>query len=203
MKYLAIDTSGEYLTVIAKNNSKKSVHFAPTCGVKHSVNLMPAVERALAEADLKLSDADFFCAVTGPGSFTGIRIGVSTVKALADSLKKPVIGVTTLEAIAYTVGEGKRLSVIDAKHDHFYVEGFDGEAVTVPPKYAHVSEVLELAKSYKLIAYRPIEGLSCEITDVSMGLERAVEALVDRQSDDTNSLSPFYLRLSQAEEGRK
>ena len=76
-RYLAIDTSAEYLTVIAKNG-ETFVTFEPDCAMQHSVRLMDAVEETLAKAGMQPAECDFFCAVTGPGSFTGIRIGIST-----------------------------------------------------------------------------------------------------------------------------
>ena len=80
MNFLAIDTANEYLTVIASKAGKAKVLFEPQCGMQHSVRLMGAVEEALAGADLPLGECDFFAAVTGPGSFTGIRIGISAAK---------------------------------------------------------------------------------------------------------------------------
>ena len=73
MNYLAIDTSSKYLTVIACREGTESVVFASDCALQHSVRLMDAIENAMAQANLGVSDCDFFCAVTGPGSFTGIR----------------------------------------------------------------------------------------------------------------------------------
>lgn len=203
MKYLAIDTSGDYLVVICRNEDNVKTYYSEMPGVKHSVSLMPVIENVSIECGLNLKDVDFFVSTTGPGSFTGIRIGVATIKGFADAYKKPVLPVTTLEAIAYNDTEGKRLCLIDAKHEHFYAQGFDGKTVTFPPKYISLTEAESLKKEYKLCANGLIGGLNSDSVDIVKGLMGAIEDNLDRISDDVDSLHPFYLRLSQAEEGRK
>lgn len=203
MKYLAIDTSGDYLTVVCRNGDIVKSHFSLMAGVKHSVSLMPVIEEVSALANLDLKDVDFFSSTTGPGSFTGIRIGVSTIKGFADAYSKPVLPVTTLEVIAYNKISDNRLALIDAKHGNFYAEGYTGDQVTFPAKFINKEDVVSLQKSYKLIANGLMDGLLVETVDLVKGLVSAVEANLNRVSDDVDALHPFYLRLSQAEEGRK
>ena len=88
MNYLAIDTSADHLTVAACVNGKKGSVFLSSSGVKHSVELMPEVEKLLNSLGATAEDMDVFCAVVGPGSFTGIRIGVATAKGFADACGK-------------------------------------------------------------------------------------------------------------------
>lgn len=202
MKYLAIDTSGDYLSVICRNGEVYKTYYSEMAGVKHSVSLMPAIEETAKNCNLDLKDADFFCSTVGPGSFTGIRIGVATVKGFADAYNKPVLPVTTLEAIAYTEN-GKRLAVIDAKHDHFYAQGFNGDMVTIQPKFISKEELIDLQKEYKIVANGLIEGFCDKVPDLIGGLINAVEGNTSRITENVDNLHPFYLRLSQAEEGRK
>jgi len=202
MKYLAIDTSGDYLVIVMKNDDKILRRNEKTPGVKHSVTLMPAIEEMSDETGLNLKDVDFFACATGPGSFTGIRIGVSTIKGFADAYSKPVLPVTTLETLAYTE-IGKRLAVIDAKHDHYYAQGYTGDEVTFQPEYISKEKLIDLQKEYKTVSATPLEGIDVKIVDVSEGLICAIEKNLARVSYDVDSLHPFYLRLSQAEEGRK
>ncbi|MBQ7879249.1 MAG: tRNA (adenosine(37)-N6)-threonylcarbamoyltransferase complex dimerization subunit type 1 TsaB, partial [Clostridia bacterium] len=71
MNYLAIDTSGNYLTVAAVKDGRVFSSFLPDCAMKHSVTLMGEVEKVLSQAELSLAECDFFAAVVGAGSFTG------------------------------------------------------------------------------------------------------------------------------------
>ena len=81
--FLAVDTSNNHLAVLAAKAGKVYSVFLPDCAMKHSVSVMPAVEEVLKKADMRLEECDFFAAVVGAGSFTGIRIGVAAVKGLA------------------------------------------------------------------------------------------------------------------------
>lgn len=203
MKYLAIDVSGDYLAVICRNDDIIKSKYLKMPGVKHSVSLMTVIEETAKEANLDLRQVEFFSSTTGPGSFTGIRIGVATIKGFSDAYYKPVLPVTTLEAIAYTDISGKNLSLIDAKHEHFYAQAFHNGSVSVAPSFISKEDVLKLQKDYKLLANGLIDGLLVKSVDIINGLKNAVENNLDRISDDVDDLKPFYLRLSQAEEGRK
>ena len=88
MNFLAIDTSADYLTVVAKKGEREKILFESDCAMRHSSRLMGAIEETLGEIGLTPSECDFFCAVTGPGSFTGIRIGISAVKGFCSALAK-------------------------------------------------------------------------------------------------------------------
>ena len=88
--YLALDTSSRYLTVLAVKGEKKVLRHSADCAMQHSVRLMGEVEAALEEAGLTPAECDFFAAVTGPGSFTGIRIGIATAKGFSKGAEKPL-----------------------------------------------------------------------------------------------------------------
>lgn len=201
MKYLAIDTSGKYLTVIASGD-KKAVRFLPDCALSHSVVLMGEVENALNKAGMKAEDADVFACSVGAGSFTGIRIGVSTVKAFAYALSKRVLGVTTFEVLAYSVSKRvKKLALVSARHGNYYVCGFDEDGkVILPPKFMTVAEINEIKDGYTLIADEDPDNLGAIVADMKVGFERAVEDNLDRATDDAETLVPLYVKKSQAEE---
>ena len=200
MKYLAIDTSGEHLTVIAKNGDKESCRFVEDCSVKHSVILMDVIENCLENADLDLKDCDFFVAVTGAGSFTGIRIGVATVKALAFANNKLCLNVTSFDTLAYNKQGGKVLAVIDARHNAFYVAGYTDKKVTFTPSFVSYEKLLELKKEYDVVvtADKTVEGEKVSLVD---GLKNAINDKKDGLISPEH-LEPLYIRKSQAEEGR-
>lgn len=200
MNYIAVDTSGKHLTLIAGKGDKVYEYFDPDCGVDHSVRLMPELERLLDSADMRLTDADFFACAVGAGSFTGIRIGVSTVKALAFAAKKPVLRLTSFDTLSYNIDNGKVLAVIDAKHNGYYVCPYvDGVAGTA--EYV-LKERLADFKDYAFVSGEKIEGLNTKVVSVAEGFKLAIEKKAGEISRDINSLTPLYVRKSQAEEGR-
>lgn len=202
MNYLAIDTSNKNLTVIFYVDNKEYSIFRPNCGVNHSVELMPAIEKAVSTANKGLDDVDFICAVVGAGSFTGIRIGVSTAKALCFAKNKPCLAVTSFDTMAYNKKDENLLAVIDAKHDSYYVCGYKNSNVSFAPSFVGKQEVLNLSKEYTLISTEEIEGLKTTIVSPLEGLKKAIEAKIGEVTFDLESLSPLYIRKSQAEEGR-
>ena len=121
-KFLAVDTSSRHLTVAACNGEKQVVRHIADCAMNHSVTLMDEIDAALNEAELAPADCDYFAAVTGPGSFTGIRIGISCIKGYAVALGKRAVGVTTIYLLSYTVNSYcEYLIAVDAMHSNYYV----------------------------------------------------------------------------------
>ena len=202
MNYLAVDTSGQSLTIIICKDDKIYKHFDGECGVKHSTRLMPQIEKLAGEVGFDYAKADFFCAVVGAGSFTGIRIGVSTIKAMCFAFNKPCLSITSFDTLAYNNVSDKVLAVIDAKHNGFYVCGYSNQKVCLEPCYLERAQVEQLLKEYKGVAIDEIDGLNLKKVNVADGLCNAIIKNLDKVSIDLESLSPLYVRKSQAEEGR-
>ena len=136
MKILAIDSSGLVATCayledgIIKGNI--SINYQKT----HSQTLLPMVDELVKTLDIDLNALDYFAAADGPGSFTGLRIGVATVKGLAFSVNKKIIGVSTLEALSlnnYGV-EGVSVPIMDARRNQVYTGVYKFEGDSVIPK---------------------------------------------------------------------
>lgn len=199
MNYLAIDTSGEHLLVIMKTGDKTDVFFDENCAFAHSVNLMPVVEE-MAEKAGGLDKLDFFACVVGAGSFTGIRIGVSTIKALCFAFNKPALSITSFDTIAYNEVDKKVLAVIDAKHAHFYAAGYDNGKVVYPPSYIGEEELKALSGEFKLLSSNGVKN--SQKVSLTEGLIKAIERKQSEITFDLDSLTPLYIRKSQAEEGR-
>lgn len=147
MKLLITDTSGPVCGVAVMDGDK--VLSEMTCQNRntHSVSLMPMVENCLERAGQALGDMDAIGVVTGPGSFTGIRIGVATVKALAHGSGKPCIGVDALEALAYGAGgelwQGLILPLQDARAGQVYAALFRGEDRLMPDTPMALQDILD------------------------------------------------------------
>ena len=100
MNLLAVDTSGPVAGVAVLRGGEVAYEGAAVNRLTHSVNLMPMIEEALSRAWLDIGQIDLYAAVTGPGSFTGVRIGVSAIKGMAHGAGKRCVGVDALEALA-------------------------------------------------------------------------------------------------------
>lgn len=203
MNSIAVDTSGSHLTVILIKDGEVFKEFIPNGNLKHSVTLMPIIERVLEKAGVSISEIDNFSAVIGPGSFTGIRIGVSTARAFAYCFKKPVLAVTSFDVLAYNKRSGKRLAVIDAMHDNFYAAGYDGDNIVLSPRFISRDEVIALSSEYEVLSSTDLEGVRVTKVSLDEGFLNAVLAKRNEYSFDSEVLTPLYVRKSQAEEGRK
>ncbi|MBU4487863.1 MAG: tRNA (adenosine(37)-N6)-threonylcarbamoyltransferase complex dimerization subunit type 1 TsaB [Candidatus Omnitrophica bacterium] len=129
---LGVDTSTEFLTVSVISGNKVLSDYNAIGRLSHSALLVPTIQKALRKARKKLKDVDLFAVGMGPGSFTGLRIGVTAMRAFSIALNKPIIGVPTLDAIAYNALElysGHRslhnggltpIPILDAKKSQVY-----------------------------------------------------------------------------------
>ena len=122
MKILGIDTSTKNLSVAILDEDRLLAEFNGRDRLRHSQDLIPRIASLLKSARLALSDLDGFAVSIGPGSFTGLRIGVTTLKGLNLVTGKPIAAVPTLDALAYNIsGEYKNICVIvDAKKNKVY-----------------------------------------------------------------------------------
>lgn len=121
MRILAIDTTTKFLTLAIYDNGRIAEYNLET-GNKLSSLLVPTIKRALEALGLSPSDIDYFAAGIGPGSFTGIRLGLSAIKGFSFALSKPIIGVPTLDALAMNAPSGDKriITAIDAKRGLVY-----------------------------------------------------------------------------------
>ena len=204
--YLAIDTASKVLKVLVCHNGKTS-YFQCDDFKSASERLMPETDRLLREAGARPADMDFFACVTGPGSFTGIRIGMATVKALAYACSKPVCAVTALELLAYnTIGAETAVAVCDASNGMRYVAVYDDKLREIMSPRCLTSEeptdfLAEIDEPYIVRADGAVVGeiprAECP-TDYKdafiSAVERASEHLIDG-----NALEPLYIRKPQAE----
>lgn len=198
---MAIDTSGNHLCVIACKNGVTQRVFLPDCAMKHAVSVMPAVDEALKKANLALPECDFFAAVVGAGSFTGIRIGISAVKGFCLAFDKRSLPVTSFDVIAYNAVEKRVLALVDALHDSYYACGYEDGEVCLAPAYLSEAEVLALAADgYTMYACTELAiAEKCEVkrADPCLGLEKAVAALAEKNA--FGELRALYVRKSSAE----
>ena len=192
------------MSVVARKNGEFFSAFLPDCAMSHSVLLMETVNEVLQRADMRLDECDFFAAVVGAGSFTGIRIGISAVKGFALATGKPTLGVTSFDTLAYNAigGSEKILCLVNALHDCYYACGYENGKVVYAPAFLTEAEVLELAeRGFALVSGGELPiALKASVQTVSplVGLQNAVLALSQKENA-FGELSALYVRKSSAE----
>ncbi len=213
MKYLAIDTAGSALEILVKNG-EKSYFWRDPDFKKTSEILLVKIDEMLDEAKLTLKDLDYLACITGPGSFTGIRIGVTTIKTFASVSGTKVIAVNSLEKLSYN--KTRRaiesiVSVINAYADNCYLAVYSSEGETL---FSPVSMTYEEAKKFISLVTEPsvifADEKSSEMLkgtkrdDGKISLERAVERAIELgKAQDYRAVEPFYLLKSQAERDKE
>lgn len=223
MKILSIDSSAKTASVAVTQDRTLLSECFVNAGLTHSRTLMPMVDNALRQADLKIDDIDAFCVNSGPGSFTGIRIGVAAVKGLALSSGKPCAGVSTLEATAYNFVDENAVvcAAMDARCNQVYAALFsveDGVVTRLGDDYAVpidelTQEIKKITDKAVILAGDGAEPCFKAMKDVVPNVRLSAElrryqraygaalAANERQDlfADSALLAPVYLRLPQAE----
>lgn len=130
MKILAVDTSSSVAAVSVIDERELLGEFILNHKKTHSQKLVPMIDELMKNLGLRPEDIDIYAASSGPGSFTGLRIGITTIKAMAFAAKKPVVGIPTLDALAYNVQSEKSSLVcpmMDARNNQVYTALYKNE----------------------------------------------------------------------------
>jgi tRNA threonylcarbamoyladenosine biosynthesis protein TsaB len=147
MLILAIDTALEACAVALLDSEANSfrAHESQAMARGHAEALMPTIDRVMKAAELPFTEVDRIAVTVGPGSFTGLRVGISAARGLGLAADKPVVGVTTLSAFAapfLSEAGGPIVSLIDARHDHVYMQVVSGDGASlVRPRVAATADV--------------------------------------------------------------
>ncbi len=223
MKILGIDSSAKSASVAVTDNGKILSSFYINTGLTHSQTLMPMLDNALRCASLTLDNIDAVAVNKGPGSFTGIRIGVAAAKGIADTKNIKTIGISTLESMAYNLiaFDCIAVAVMDARCSQVYTALFRVKNAVVERLTADlavpISELKEMLSSYNEeiilvgdgadICYRALcEDFSeIKIAPEAYKYQNAAGVCFAAENKDenlyivSNELVPEYLRLPQAE----
>lgn len=222
MKILGIDTSTKIATIAVIDEEKVLGEYTLNQEMSHSENLIPMIKELLNNLYIKIEDIDLYGVAIGPGSFTGLRIGVAAVKSLAHLFNKPIVGVSTLQGMAYNLPHNKVvIPMIDARRDRVYTGVYSWENGIL--KTIKADDVLEMEvlldelKDYDTIAVngdgsilykdRLINNLKdikfstkgqniCKATSIC---ELALLKYNNGEVDDFYTLAPDYLRETQAQ----
>ena len=219
MKILSVETSGKVCAVALTEDNNLIKQELIEDENTHSVKLMPLVDKLLKETATTVNDIDLFACDIGPGSFTGIRIGVSTIKAFIDVTNKKTVGVSSLEILAENVEEdGIICSLIDAKNQNVYCGIFEKNQDDLRQiedlKFDNINNIINSAKNINKkiifvgdgsITYKDM--IECELENAKVIEDgklnaRNIGTIAFRrkgQAVDTHNLKPIYLRASNAE----
>ncbi len=224
MLILAFESTAKAASCALLRDGKLVSQYTQCSGLTHSRTLLPMGEDMLKNAELKLADVDLLAVAHGPGSFTGVRIGVSMVKGLAWASDKPCVGVSTLEAMAWhgLAAGGLVCPVMDARRSQVYnalfriVDGSPRRLTEDRP--IALEELAEELRAYNErvflvgdgaeLSFRALteKGLPCSLAPENLRMQSAwgvAMAAMDKTPGTADDLLPVYLRLSQAERERQ
>lgn len=231
MIILAIDTSGLPASTALVDEKRTIAEFSTNFQKTHSETLMPIIDKMMSLTGISLGDIDYIACASGPGSFTGLRIGVACAKGLAFGGGQKIVGVPTLDALAYNVIDGSRLIVpiMDARRSQVYTASyrFDGRNLKRLSDYSALSleQLAELLS--KTLEAEHLQGVlftgdginvysdkikafpfETELAPPHLNMQRASSVgalaleIAENASIPAAEFVPFYLRAPQAERSR-
>lgn len=220
MRVLSVDTSTMMTSIAILEDDRIIGDCSINQEQTHSEMLMTLVENLLKGLKLELKDIDLFTVAKGPGSFTGLRIGMTSIKAIVQALDKKIIGVSTLEAMAFSILNGENiLALIDARGKRYFAGLFkwnDNRLETLFEDLIQEEQLLDIiseldevtivGEAIKKIPEEIINSKKVKLAPASLnnGIAKnlcvlAKEKFENGEEDSCFDLSPNYLRKSQAE----
>ncbi len=222
MRILSVDSSAKSASAALTDNGRIIAECYSDAGLTHSKTLIPMIDGVFKNADTDLSTVDVFAVTHGPGSFTGVRIGVAAIKGLADALGKKCIGISTLEAIAWSLQGFNCIAVcaMDARCNQVYTASFaiNGNCIErlSEDEAISIDELLERLKNIEGDIYFVGDGAKlcfdkCTLKNAHLAPAHIVlqhagcvglcaEKKLEIQAPvDAGQLTPVYLRVPQAE----
>ena len=224
MKILSIDTASSVCGVSIMENTNLICQLDCNTGTTHSEDLMPMIKDAFSKCNLSLKDIDLIVCDKGPGSFTGIRIGVATAKAFCDSFSINCVGISSLEALAYNIkDDGLICSLIDCKNNNCYFALYklekDNYTEFVSPAANNIDDALEILGSFpnniifvgdgavsykdkilsKSSEYKIANGNDNVLNSYSLGLAGLHKFSTCKDIDESTDILPLYLKKPQAQ----
>lgn len=208
MKILAISTSSSNASVSLLENDTVIKELNNTNERTHSEKLMPLIDELLKACNTSLSDINLIACDVGPGSFTGIRIGVATVKALAEVKQIPIASCSSLEALSYNVQNAEYIcSILDARNNQVYAAIFDKERNLISDYFA--DDINNLKSIFQKYPNMVFVGDGAKLLNNSAEFDNTIYSrnvgicgyrkFLNNQVVDSDHLSVLYLRKSQAE----
>ncbi len=196
MKYLFIDSATATLVVAIIINDKIAYIYNKETGKDMSSTIMPVIEEAFKQTKLTPKDIDKIFVSTGPGSFTGIRVGLTVAKTMAWSLNIPIISISSLEVIASTPNTKNNIALIDARRGYVFAGVYDGKLNKIEEDKHILLENITADGTY--VSYDNFDGLKPQIDII-----KVIKKHENEIGENPHSVNPKYLKLTEAEENLK
>lgn len=205
MKQLFLDTSSHNLVIALYEDSKKIYELIEDANNKVSSTLLVKIDEVLKKCNLEIKDIDEIYAVNGPGSFTGVRIGLTFAKVTAYSLNKKVVPISELELLSSTTNTKYVVSLIDARRGFAYAGMYDKDLNSIiADKYVNVEEYIkELESNYNMdditfVSYDSFEHIN--VLEPKLDIEKVIFKHKNDCGINPHKLNPNYLKKTEAEE---
>lgn len=217
MLLLGVDSSSQAATAAVIKDGEILCEYTQNQNKTQSVKMLPMIERMLSDVELHIGDIDVFACGVGPGSFTGVRIGVATVRGFAKTLEKGAIPVNALEVLSNNVpNEARVIALISARENECYCAVYEENKEVLAPCVKTVEEIVALSKEAPCLlvgdgavfnrtffeenipSVRIAQG-KCNLISAASLAEVAYQKAQKGEIGTAESLVPLYLRKSQAE----
>ena len=207
MRYLYVDTSSPYLYSAIVEDNKVLDQVKKKFGVSLSEEALPEIANMFTKNIILPKDIDKILVVNGPGSFTGIRIGLTIAKTYAWNLNIPITTISSLQAMSLSSKkETYHVPVLDARRQYVYAAIYDNDQKEVlKPQHIKITDLkkeLEKIDEYQIITNDEIEEFP-DTEKYNPNILKIVNTFKDKENINPHSVNPDYLKLTEAEESKK
>ena len=203
---LFIDTSGSDVSIALIRDNTILASICDSLPNQHSVYATSYLDKILKEAVIQPSEVDKIMVVNGPGSFTGVRIGVTIAKVFAYILKKDIICLSSLKIRALSINHDYCLSLIKANKSNYYVGVYDSNNnEVVNEQFNNIEYISQLLEEYNpvIVCNEKMNVLDRDIEKTELDIVSIVNYYKDKASENVHLVVPNYLKLPQALEEKK
>lgn len=202
---LFIDTSASDVSIAILKEEKILSKINKNIPNKHSIYVVPFIDEVLKNASLTPDKVEKIYVVTGPGSFTGVRIGVTIAKTYAYLRKIPITAVSSLKMLALSNNNETILSLIDAKHDNYYLGLYNKEKEEIIKEhFENKEEVLEIIMKYHptIVSAEEINNEEIKSMKQELDISNIIAYYQKKEEENYFTIKPNYLKLPQALEDK-
>lgn len=200
---LYIDTSDQDVSIAIIKDNQILSSIIKTIPNQHSIYTVPFIQDTLTKSNLEPEDVDNIMVVSGPGSFTGLRIGITVAKVYAYLLKKELRTLSSLKTLALSTEGDYILSLIDAKHDNYYLGLYDREYhEVIPEQFANITTVTTLINKYhpQVVSNTNLTLDNISIEALKINIPQVVSYYLTTTPRNPHTVIPNYLKLPQVME---